>query len=265
MNAPNDLVLAAAGVELDLGSRRVLDGATLKVRGGRISLLAGRNGAGKTTMLSVLAGLKRPARGRVTLQGVDVHALSARERARRIAWIPQDLESPFEFTGREIVTMGRHPFIGRFSGPSAADHEAVDAALERVDAMDFASRSVRTLSGGERRRIAVARALATGAPVLLADEPTGDLDLEHALQLLQLFVGLARSGCAVLLTSHDLNLVGPWVDRAALLHEGRIVAEGAALEALAPERIETVFRVRAEDPDGYFPRAFRPLGPGGGR
>lgn len=263
MNAPEDLVLAARDIELDRGSRRVLDGASLEVCGGRISLLAGRNGAGKTTLLSVLAGLERPARGRVTLAGVDVHALGARDRARRIAWIPQDLESPFEFTGREIVMMGRHPFIGRFSEPSAADHEAVDAALERVDAVEFASRSVRTLSGGERRRIAVARALATSAPVLLADEPTGDLDLEHALQLLQLFVELARGGCAVLLTSHDLNLVGPWVDRAALLHEGRIVAEGAPLEALAPERIQAVFKVRAQDPDGYFPRAFRPLEPDG--
>ena len=155
-----------------------------------------------------------------------------------------------------LVTMGRHPHMGRFSGPTEADYDAVERSLECVDASDFADRSVHTLSGGELRRISIARALATEAQVLLADEPTSNLDLEHALGILDLFADLVRGGRTVLLASHDLNLIAPRVHRVAILHEGRIHRQGPPEEALDEGTVEEVFRVRASAPRGYFPRHF---------
>ena len=153
--------------------------------------------------------------------------------------------------------MGRHPHRGRSEPLREADRTAIERALELVDAASFADRPVTTLSGGEQRRIAVARALATEARLLLLDEPTNNLDLEHALQLVQLLRELADQGHGVLVASHDLNLFAPRCDRAVLLHEGRVFADDPPEQALASEQVERVFGVRAAAPSQFFPRDFR--------
>ena len=153
--------------------------------------------------------------------------------------------------------MGRHPHRGRSEPLRDADLDAIERALGLVDAASFADRAVTTLSGGEQRRIAVARALATEAKLLLLDEPTNNLDLEHALQLVQLLRELADQGHGVLVASHDLNLFAPRCDRAVLLHEGRVFADDAPEQALASEQVEHVFGVKAAAPSQFFPRDFR--------
>ena len=248
--------LAAKGLRCLLGGRVVLDGVDLELRPGSFTLLAGCNGAGKTTLLTILASVVQADEGTVELDRVNLASLPHRERARTITLIPQDSDCPFEFTGRELVAMGRHPHMGRFSGATETDRAAVDRALQQVDAGEFADRSVHTLSGGELRRISIARALATEAQVLLADEPTSNLDLEHALGILNLFAELVAQGRTVLLASHDLNLIAPRVQQVAILHQGRIHRQGTPEEALDEATVQEVFRVRAVPPRGYFPRDF---------
>ena len=249
--------LVATDLRVQLGAREVLRGATLAVQRGRFALLAGRNGAGKSTLLRALIGACRPVAGGVELEGRPIAASPHRERARRVAFVPQSVDTPFEFTGGEIVRMGRYPHHGRDEDLAAADATAIANAIAAVDAAAFVHRPMPTLSGGEQRRIAVARALATEAPFLLLDEPTANLDLEHALQLVALLRRHTDAGGAVLVASHDLNLFAPHCDDVALLHDGRMHTVAPPLEALSPEHVRTVFGVTADAPTGPFPRAFR--------
>ena len=244
-------------LSVQLGQRTVLHGVSFEVEPGELVLLAGRNGAGKSTVLRCLVGALEPDAGSAQLGGEPVLGWEPRARARELAFVPQDSDVPFDFTGRELVTMGRHPHRGRSEPLRDADRAAIERALGLVDAASFADRAVTTLSGGEQRRIAVARALATEAKLLLLDEPTNNLDLEHALQLVQLLRELADQGHGVLVASHDLNLFAPRCDRAVLLHEGRVFADDAPEQALASERVEHVFGVRAAAPSQFFPRDFR--------
>ncbi|MCA8957843.1 MAG: ABC transporter ATP-binding protein [Planctomycetes bacterium] len=249
--------LEATGVSFAYGDHPVLERVDLTVEPGRLGLLAGCNGAGKSTLMALLAGVRAPTSGEVRVGARRLADLGAAARARAIAWIPQASDTSFEFTVLEVVMMGRHPHIPRLGVPSPDDRAAVDRAMQRTDTTHLAGRSVRSLSGGELRRVHLARALATEAPVLLADEPTASLDLEHAVAILELFVALCREGRAVLVSSHDLNLVAPRCDSVALLHRRRIHRQGAPAEVLDGSTVAEVFRVRSDPPSGYFPRDFR--------
>lgn len=249
--------LRADDVSVHLGRCPVLNGASFALKPGELVLLAGRNGAGKSTLLRVLLGALPPERGRVELHGRSLGSWPALARARELAFVPQDTEHAFEFTGRELVTMGRHPHRRRGSALQPDDLAAIHRALEAVDAMPFADRSISTLSGGEQRRISVARALATEAPLLLLDEPTTNLDLEHALQLVALLRRQAGAQRGVLIASHDLNLLAPHCDRVVLLHEGRVLVDAPPADALAERNVEQVFGVRSASASGFFPREFR--------
>lgn len=249
--------ITASSVRVQRGDRTVLAAVDFELMPGELVLLAGRNGAGKSTLLRLLVGALCAEAGNVTLHGRKVHSFEPLARARELAFVEQESDSPFEFTGRQLVEMGRYPHSPRTSTLGPADRDAVERALTAVDATTFCDRPVTTLSGGERRRIAVARALATEAPLMLLDEPTANLDLEHALQLVRLLRQVVdERGHGVAIASHDLNLIAPHCDRVALLHEGRILASGPPDETLAPANVERVFGVRAVDPAGYFPRGF---------
>ncbi|MFN7669803.1 MAG: ABC transporter ATP-binding protein [Planctomycetota bacterium] len=249
--------LVGSDLSVQLGARRVLAGASCALRAGELVLLAGRNGAGKSTLLRTLLGAQCPSGGAVRLGGRPIHAWPGPERARQLAFVPQAIETPFEFTGRELVAMGRHPHRGRGAPLSADDRAAIAQALRDVDAEAFADRPVTTLSGGEQRRIAVARALATRAPLLLLDEPTNCLDLEHALQLVALLRRLCAQGRGCLVASHDLNLFAPAAHRVVVLHDGRVAADAPPEQALAPALLRSVFGVDCGPAGGGFPRAFR--------
>lgn len=248
--------LAANMLSVQLGSRTVLHGVSMNLAPGELVLLAGRNGAGKSTLLRCLIGALEPNAGSAQLHGQLISSWSDPDRAREVAFVPQDTDVPFDFTGRELVTMGRHPHRRRSESMRPEDTAAVDRALNLLDASSFADRSVMTLSGGEQRRIAVARSLATEAGLLLLDEPTNNLDLEHALQLVKLLRSLADEGHGVLVASHDINLFAPHSDRVVLLHEGRALVDAPPQEALAAEHIETVFGVQSRTPSQFFPREF---------
>ncbi|QLD84947.1 heme ABC transporter ATP-binding protein [Natronomonas halophila] len=237
-------MISLDGVGISFGATTVLDGVSLEVPEGQFLALVGPNGAGKTTLLRTINGLLTPDRGRVTVDGEDVTNLSTKEVGRRVATVPQETSVAFEFDVEDVVSMGRTPHRSRFTPADTADREAVEAALERTDTTRFADRSVDDLSGGERQRVLLARALAQETPVLLLDEPTASLDINHQVRTLSLARELVDEGKTVVAAIHDLELAARFCDAMALLADGEIVAVGPPEEVLSAERLETAFGVR---------------------
>jgi ABC-type cobalamin/Fe3+-siderophores transport systems, ATPase components len=238
-------VIEVDGLRVAAGRSVILDGVGLKAPPGRMLGLVGPNGAGKTTLLRTIAGLHRPAGGRVLLGGRPVHGLRPRELARRIAYVPQDTTPAFPFTAYQVTLMGRHPHLGRFAVEGAADHRAAAEAMAATGTTHLAGRSITTLSGGERQLVLLARALAQDAPVLLADEPVSALDLRHQLAVLRLLRSCADAGRTVLVVLHDLGLAARYCTDLALLAGGRVLATGAPAHVLTPARLAEAYAVRA--------------------
>lgn len=232
--------LAAHGVAVDLGGRRVLDGVSVALRPGEWAAIVGPNGAGKSTLLAVLAGLRRPAAGRVELDGRPIDAWPAPERARRVAWLSQHGEAEGEIGVRDVVRLGRLPHHGLFGAPGADDERAVDAALAETETAAVAHRRLGELSGGERQRVLIARAFAVGAPVLLLDEPTTHLDAPHQRALVAGLRERARTSAAVAAVLHDLTLALA-ADRVLVLAGGRLRADGPPGDAEVHTALVDVF------------------------
>ncbi len=232
--------LQAEHLALHLGALRAVDGVSLELHPGQWAAIVGPNGAGKSTLLSLLAGLRAPDAGRVLLQGRDLAALPARERARSLAWLSQQGEAEGEIAARDVVRLGRLPRHGLFGAPDAADEAAVTLALAETEATAYAARRLSALSGGERQRVLLARALAVQAPVLLLDEPTTHLDAPHQRALLRGLAARARSGAAVAAVLHDLTAALA-ADRVLVMDRGRIVADGAPADAALQAALMAVF------------------------
>ncbi len=222
---------------LALGKRMVLDAVNVEVPPGRITAIVGPNGAGKSTLLRACAGLLPAERGTITLAGRPLDALSRSELARAIAYLPQERAVHWPLAARAVVALGRLPH-------DDADATAIDRALGAMDITTLADRPVSQLSGGERARVLVARALAQEAPLLIADEPTAGLDPAHALALFALFERLATEGRTVIVALHDLSLAARFAHHTVLLANGRVTASGPPAEVLAPGHLEPAFGVR---------------------
>jgi cobalamin transport system ATP-binding protein len=226
---------------VDLDRTPILHGVSCSAGSGGWLALIGPNGAGKTTLLRAVAGLL-PHRGEVLLGGDGGGSLSGRDRARLIAYVPQEPVLPPDMTVAEYVLLGRTPYISYLGGPGRADRSAAERAAERLGVSVFAARRLASLSGGERKRVVLARALAQDPKVLLLDEPTTALDIGHQQQVLDLVDELRRTGgLTVLSTLHDLTTAGQYADRLVLLHQGRIEAAGPAASVLTEDRIARVY------------------------
>lgn len=225
-------------------SRPVLTDLCLAVERGEVLALIGPNGAGKTTLLRALGRLLRPSIGTVALDGVDLWRLTPRVVARRLALAPQTHGGSWPLTVEQTVGLGRAPHRGWLLPLSAHDREAVNRAMRRMDVDQFRDRSMHELSGGEQRRVILARALAQAADILLLDEPTAYLDLRYQLEILQLARGMAHEdGRAVVITLHDLNHAAMCADHIALLAGGQLQLAGTPAEVLTPARIAHVYGV----------------------
>ncbi len=227
------------GVRHAYDEATVLDGVDLQVRAGEFLGLVGPNGAGKTTLLRTINGLVTPDAGTVRIDGDRVAAMDAREVSRRVATVPQEATLRFPFSVAEVVEMGRTPHRSRLDWSDAAD--AVGRALARTGIQHLAERPIDEVSGGERQRVLLARALAQEAPILALDEPTASLDVNHQLRVLDLVSGLVDEGRTAVAAIHDLDLAARYCDRLALLHEGEIVASGPPASVLRPEPIRQAF------------------------
>ncbi|MET9426601.1 MULTISPECIES: ABC transporter ATP-binding protein [unclassified Streptomyces] len=229
-------------LSVEVAGARLVHDITLTAAEGQVVGLVGPNGSGKSTLLRCVYRALRPAAGRVLLAGDDLHALGAREGARRLAALPQESSAEFDFTVAEVVAMGRLPHRRRGpGGPSEARAVCADA-LARVGAAHLAERGFLSLSGGERQRVLIARALAQQPRVLVLDEPTNHLDIAHQLDVLTL---VREAGPTVLAALHDLNLAALHCDLLYVIARGRIVASGAPHDVLTPRLLAEVFGVSA--------------------
>jgi iron complex transport system ATP-binding protein len=236
--------LAVQELSVSLDRTPVLHGVTCTAVAGGWLALIGPNGAGKSTLVRAAAGLVAYG-GAIRLDGTDLRSLRLRDRARLMAYVPQEPVLPPDMTVEQYVLLGRTPHLGYLSGPGRHDRERAAAALERLDVARFAGRRLARMSGGERQRVVLARALATEPALLLLDEPTSMLDVGHQQQVLELVDRLRReSGLTVLSTLHDLTAAGQYADELVLLHEGRVAAAGPAASVLTTELIAAVYAAR---------------------
>ena len=237
--------LEARGLQVRLGARTVLDGVSAGFAPGQVTAVLGPNGAGKSTLLACLAGLRAPDAGAVALDGAELSALPPRRRAQRIGFIAQTPEIAWAVEAAILVGLGRIPFIGA-RGLSREDAAIIDRAMEEAQVTELAERDVHTLSGGERARVLIARALAGEPEWLLADEPLAGLDPGHQLDAADLFRRLAhQQGCGVIVTLHDLSLAARMADRILVLAEGRVLADGPAEVALTPAVLARAYGIEA--------------------
>lgn len=224
----------------------VLDGVDLMVQRGEWVAVVGPNGAGKTTLLHALAGLT-PATGRVVVAGREPGSASRRAMSRAVALMPQRPVIPEGASVRELIALGRTPYLPRFGTESAHDRHVVGAVIERLGLEHLADRQATELSGGELQRVVLARALTQEPEVLLLDEPTSALDIGHQQQVLDLVENLRRrDGITVVAAMHDLTLAAHYGRRLVMVDGGRVVADGTPREVLEVERIASVYGARVE-------------------
>ena len=222
--------------------RNAVDGVSFPVPRGKLTALAGPNGSGKSSIVRALLRRADVVRGAVSIDGKDVKGFSFADLARKVAVVPQREEAAFPTRVRDYVALGRYPHLGLWRAPDSDDDRAVDQALVQAGVDDLAERDTDALSGGEWQRVRIARALAQETPALVLDEPTTFLDVAHEMAIFELLASLARSGLAVLLVSHQLNLVARFADMIVLLDEGKVATSGAPEEVMNAERLEAIYR-----------------------
>lgn len=235
--------LCVDALSVTVGGKQLLHDIGFEARAGEFLSVVGPNGAGKTTLLRAVAGLLTYD-GHIAWRGNDFASLTAVEHARTLSYLPQGHAVHWPITAREAVTIGRAPHSSSLTRLSPEDETTIDRALDAVDARAFAHRPVTELSGGEKARIMLARALAVDAPILLVDEPVAALDPAHQLSVMQVLTKQAQQGRLIICVSHDLSLASRFADRFLVLDKGRIASSGPYAEALTDDIYHTVFGVR---------------------
>ena len=222
--------------------RDAVDGISLEVGAGACTAVLGPNGSGKSTLLRLLLGVLTPGRGEAWFAGRALAEWSRAAVARKIGVVPQAEELAFPITVRELVAMGRYPHLGSWRSEGEGDRRAIETAMERCDVLPFADRLVSSVSGGERQRARIARALAQEPTVLALDEPTASLDISHEMAIFELVRELGKSGVTVLLSTHNLNLAARYADKLVLMNRGSVAAEGAPAEVVRRDLLESAYR-----------------------
>ena len=236
-------MIAVADLVVSYPAARVnaVDGVSFTSPAGEITALAGPNGSGKSTVVRAMLGRVDIIRGNAMIDGDDVRALAPGALAQKMAVVPQREETAFPMRVRDYVGLGRYPHLGLWRSPAADDEAAVDDALGQAGVIELADRTTDALSGGEWQRVRIARALAQQAAALVLDEPTTFLDVAHEMAIFELLASLARRGLAILLVSHQLNLLARFAHTIVLLDHGRIAVSGTPDDVMKAERLESIY------------------------
>lgn len=241
--------LEATSLSVTIQGKAIVRELTWAAQRGKINAILGPNGAGKSTFLKALAGLL-PFDGHAFIEGQPLAGRSRDALAQEMAWVPQESGLQLSLPVRALVSQGRFAHLGALGRLSATDHDHIDQALEDVTCTHLAHRDWMTLSGGERRRVMIARALCTGAKILLLDEPTASLDIEHALRVMTLMQDLAQRGYTLVPVLHDLALSARFADHVLLIQQGRSAYQGTPDEVLQPAHILDVYGVHMRSHGG---------------
>ena len=233
-------------VSLTLGDKQLVNNVSLHIGGNELVGLIGPNGAGKSTLLQMLAGLIKCDTGTVLLNQRDIHAINLQERSRSLAWVEQNGAVNWPLTVERIISLGRRPHLGTWQKPGNDDQQAIEQAIIDTDCTDIRHQNATTLSGGERTRMLLARALAAQPDVLLADEPVAALDLKQQLQAMHVLENFSSADRTCLVVLHDLSLAARFCNRLYLMHEGAIVAEGTPATVLTESNLKTVYGVEVQ-------------------
>lgn len=237
-------MISLSDVSIHYGDQPVVQNISFDIRQGKVMVLIGPNGSGKTTIIRGITGSVKLSGGQINYDGKNLVDLSETERAKYLSVVPQNSLLPDGFSVYETVAMGRTPYLGLLGKLSEEDRRRVDEAIRETAIFDLRKKDVRSLSGGEQQRVILARALAQDTPVMILDEPTTHLDLNHTIGILSLVRNLSREkGTAVLIVLHDLNLAARFADEIIILKQGNILAMGTPDEVLTEENLTAVFNV----------------------
>jgi iron complex transport system ATP-binding protein len=244
MSAQNSRSLEVHDLSVSLGGSDILDRVSFDVKAGQVVGLIGPNGTGKSTAIRAILDVVKAQSGVISVDGQDVGVLAPRERAKRLAYVPQGAPVHWPLTAERIVALGRTPHLNPWQELGAHDRTVVREAMEATDCWSMRDRIVTTLSGGERSRVLLARAMAVQAPYLLADEPTASLDPLHQLQVMEIMRSIAATGVGVLIVVHDLSHALRYCDELVLLTGGKVLAAGSPDDVLTDGNLETAFAVK---------------------
>jgi len=246
MSAP----LQCENLHFSFDKKPLLQDINLTFRAGEFVGLIGANGAGKSTLLQLLLGLLKAQSGKVLLADKQINSIKRREIAKQLAFVPQSIELPFAFNVQQIVAMGRNPYLGAFELETTEDKKLIEEAMLQTDILHLQNRLVNTLSGGEKQRVIIARALAQQSATILLDEPIASLDICHQLETLQLIKSLTESGKTAISALHDLNLAARYCDRLILIGKGTdgcttIISDGGPELVLTDRNLKEHFSIEA--------------------
>jgi ABC-type cobalamin/Fe3+-siderophores transport system ATPase subunit len=226
------------------GSNPCLHSLSLQLETGFFYGLIGPNWSGKTTLLDVLSGFTRPSGGSVRLNGAALDSYSQSDLSLMLATVPQSFSLNFDYTVNDVVLMGRHPHIARFSPPGDSDYDSVNNAMKTLDIYHLRQRSVRQLSGGEKQRVMIARSLAQDTPLVLLDEVTANLDINHGLSIMHTMLNLVKNnGCTIIAALHDLNMAMSFCDRLIVLKDGGLHRYGPVDSVISEDMIMDIYQV----------------------
>lgn len=255
MNSPEHTPsLSSSALSLSYGAKKIIHSLDLAIEPNEITVLVGGNGCGKSTLLKSFARLLKPSTGQVLLNGADIHSLSGKDVARKLAILPQGPIAPEGLSVEQLVRQGRYPHQSWLQSWREEDERLVTKALQDTNMAEFADRAIETLSGGQRQRAWIAMALAQNTSILLLDEPTTYLDLTHQIEILDLLFELNQSQqTTIVMVLHDLNLAARYAHKLIAIKDGRVFCQGAPEEILDREMVQSVFNMRCSiHPDPIF-------------
>ena len=244
--------LSCLDLRFSYTKKPLLENISLDFKAGEFVGLIGANGAGKSTLLQLLLGLIKQQSGLVSINGIDIHTQKRRDIAKQLAFVPQSIELPYAFSAQQLVAMGRNPYLGPFEFETEKDKKIIHQAMHKTDIEHLKHRLVNTLSGGEKQRVIIARALAQQAATILLDEPIASLDICHQLETLQLIQSLTQSGKLAITALHDLNLAARYCDRLILIGKKptgsvqTIIADGTPEQVLTEANLAHCFSIKAD-------------------
>ncbi|QZP09256.1 ABC transporter ATP-binding protein [Caenibius sp. WL] len=239
------VMIACEGIDVPLGGRTVVHGITARLEPGSLVGVIGPNGAGKSTLVRAMLGLAPLSAGTVRISDMPLRQWDRKALARALAYLPQGQTLHWPLSVGRLVALGRLPHLGPLSPIAAADRTAIEQALHRADVLHLAGRNVLELSGGERARVLLARALAVGAQGLAVDEPLASLDPGHQIDVMELLAREARTGTLVVAVLHDLTMAARYCDRLLLMHRGRLVADGPPATVLTADNLARIYGIGA--------------------